>query len=402
MRGRRPIVLVAAALACLGLAPLLLQLSCAPETRKHLDPQDYTGRLVAPPLLRLAIHRGQIPVEIACDRECILIGEGLKDGYKAMEILPPVQVSVAGGHIVVGSDGVLSSELTVTPLSDAFVQVKGALYPGSIRIMVSEDGGLLVVNTVDVETYLAGVVPAEMPSRWPLEALKAQTVAARTYALERKKEHKDALYDLESTTMDQVYSGWQEDLGAGVKYALRETRGLVMLRESRLFTAYFSSTCGGHTLDAAGLMPAPDAAFIRGVPCDFCKRSPRYSWSFEIPRADLAARLKEMGYDFGEACQISAQRANEFATVEHIIVEYNGMIGELPVEDFMRACGRQNFYSRRFGISPTSSGIVVEGRGFGHGVGLCQYGARGMAEEGWEYDSILAYYYGDVELARIY
>lgn len=391
-----------AALVALGaVSALTLMLSCAPEGRRHLEPQDYTGQLVAPPLLRLAIYRGAGPLEIACERECILIAEGLKDGYRALERLPVVQVSPSENRILLGGEAVPSGEMTVTPLSAAFVQMNGVLYPGSIRIIVTADGGLLALNTVDVETYLAGVVPAEMPSRWPLEALKAQTVAARTYALQRKKERRDALYDLESTTMDQVYPGWQNP-NASVTDALRETRGLVMLHDGRLFTAYFSSTCGGHTLDSAGLMPAPDAAFLHGVPCDFCRRAPRYSWSLEIPAADLAARLKEAGHDFGDVFQVSVQRKDEFAPVDHIMIQHDDVSEELPVEEFMRACGRQNFHSRRFGVTQTESGVRVEGRGFGHGVGLCQYGARGMAEDGWEYDSILAYYYGDVALARIY
>jgi stage II sporulation protein D len=373
--------------------------SCVGLSRRHLELHDYTGRLIAPPVVGVLLHKGPGPVEVACEGECLLISQGIQGGYKKWQTLSSSQVTVTSEGIALASERVPSREVTLTPLGSAQVVVKQVPYAGSVRVTAQDDGSLVVVNLVDLETYLAGVLPREMPSTWPVEALKAQAVAARTYALERKKAHWNAPSDLAATTADQVYGGWQP-LSDLVEDALRQTRGIVMLHEGHLFTAYFHSTCGGRTLDASSVFPAGDAGFIQGVRCGFCTDSRRYAWQIEISRHDLAERLKRVNAEVGEAFRIALERTG--GGVARVIVRSASATIDLTTNDFMNLCGRELFYSRRFDVEDMGDRLVIQGQGFGHGVGLCQWGARGMASQGWEYDSILAHYYGDVELARIY
>jgi stage II sporulation protein D len=349
------------------------------------------------------ILREKDPVTLACAGECVFISDGLPNGFRSLQSLAATDVAASAGKLKLGDAQINSDELTLTPRGSARVTVNAVQYAGSVRVSAAQspDGQLLVVNLLDVETYLAGVVPQEMPPAWPQAALKAQAIAARTYALQRVKVRSDAQYDLEATTADQVYRGWQPPTDS-LERALRETRGIVLMHHGHLFPAYYHSTCGGETLDAKLILPAPEAFFIEGVKCGFCGDSPHYSWNTRISRPELIAKLRAAGFNPGLRLGIAVKRAIKQGPVTTVIIVQQPKDIVLSADQFINVCGRERFLSRRFDIKLIGEDFRIEGKGFGHGAGMCQYGARGMALKNWTFDSILAHYYGDVELIRIY
>jgi len=393
--------LAAAGLVTAALFGMLLFVACARQPFRRLPLRVRTGRLLAPPLVRVLLYQDARPLPIACEGRCVLVGRGLKDGSRTLESLPPTLVSAREGSLWLGETDTRSNVIVAMALGGGVLKVGPWAYRGSVRFQAGPDGTVTAVNIVDVETYLVGVLPGEMPSRWPLEALKAQAVAARTYALQRRKRNRGRPYHLVAGTADQVYRGWQKPIN-NIRPALEATRGIVMFHDDRLFTAYFHSTCGGHTADAARVLPAPDAAFIEGVPCPFCADSKYYVWRVRIGRLELGRLLRQAGYAPPPTFTVAVRRSGPEGTVENVILRGGRRRVTVSGEAFRRILGADRVKSRRFEVREEPDAVVIIGHGWGHGVGLCQYGARGAALAHWPYDAILAHYYGDVDLVQIY
>jgi stage II sporulation protein D len=380
----------------------LLTASCA---RPHVGGQpnitDYTNGQCSPPVLRILIYKGAAPVTVGCAGECRIAAITLPDGGLDLPVMVPSPLQAAEDGIQLGDKAFAVSEITFEPKAAEMIAVNRVAYPGSIRTSRTDDGGLLVVNLVDMETYLGGVVAKEMPQSWPPETIKAQMIAARTYALYKKKVRREQAYDLESTTADQVYEGWVKSTEAA-RSALRETRGVIMLHEEGLFPAYFHSTCGGRTADAVTALASVDAPFLRGVECGGCARSPHYVWTRELTRQQLREYMQQAGTDPGNQFTMQVKTCDDAGTVRSVMITTDTRVMEISAEKFQNACGPKPFKSRRYSIAEAGDRFMIRGKGWGHGVGLCQWGARGLAAQGWRYDNILAHYYGQVELARFY
>jgi stage II sporulation protein D len=297
------------------------------------------------------------------------------------------------GVSIPGNEMVLRST-TGEPLSYG-----GRAYPGDLRIRRGDSGRLEVANVVDIEEYVAGVLFAEMPSTFPTEALKAQAVAARTYARYRL-DHGDPL--LRATDADQVYDG------SGPKFEqaralVAATRGVVLETGGRPICAYFMSTCGGATADGLSVFPPPNGEGLIGVECQWCRESPKYRWSRALPLAELERRL---ALPAGSIDRISARRDRFGHSLAFDV------IGNRGTRTFNGQELRRLWNSKANGDAeklPSSwllsleiarGSLNVEGAGFGHGVGMCQWGAAGLAAAGRDWRAILHHYYRAAEPVR--
>lgn len=272
-------------------------------------------------------------------------------------------------------------------------------YAGTLRVRNPHGNVLEVVNEVPLETYLPGVVGGEMPPSWEMAALKAQAVAARTYAASRMRAAwgRDAPFDLYDDTRSQVYAGTPPARYASrLAEAVGKTEGEVLVHEGALLTAFFHSTCGGHTEDAARVFRSHDRPPLRGVPCDTCLESPLHRWEVKIPVGDLESRLGVKGVktilprDRGPSGRCGAVRVE-------------GEAGEaiLSGKDFRWKLGVNRLRSTAFEATREGDAFLFRGRGFGHGVGLCQWGARGLARKGKDYLQILEHYYPGALLLQV-
>jgi SpoIID/LytB domain protein len=311
-------------------------------------------------------------------------------------------------------------------------------YRGVIEVLLGAGRSLTVVNLIDTETYLRGVVPSEMPSAYPLAALQSQAVAARGQALIKAGRHRAAGFDLCRTEHCQVYGGATRE-SASSDQAVASTRGQVLEYEGRLADTLYSSNCGGHTVNNEDYWPdespvpylraAPDfdeadlgvefplaeaelGQYLKYAPVVNCNqprraKASKFRWWSVMPSEELRESLASEVGDFGELLDVRVTDRAESGIVREVAV-----IGRQAVYKIRggaavrRGLGGSN--SASFAIEPIGRreeppiAFVVWGAGWGHQVGMCQVGAAGLAGEGWDYWHVLAKYYRGCDLVRRY
>jgi stage II sporulation protein D len=289
----------------------------------------------------------------------------------------------------------------VEPSDDGLVWIGDRWYRGRVRLVPS-GGGLVAVNHVDLEEYLYSVVGSEMPTSWPLEALKAQAVAARSYALHKRSKVANSTYDLGDTTTWQVYKGVASE-ATSTQQAVRQTRGQVLVHNGQIIEAVFHSSSGGHTENVEDIWSQP-LPYLRGV-VDYDHQAPVFSWSQSFTASQLSQRISGVG---------NVITMVPISTTPHGRVRQMKVIGDkgqrtLSGNDLRSALGLK---STLFAVQPqVASGtaskanlprnFVIQGRGFGHGLGMSQWGAYGLAARGYSYQQILGHYYRQIALSQI-
>jgi len=274
-----------------------------------------------------------------------------------------------------------------------------ALQVSGLVQLVRRGKGVLVVNQVDLEEYVKGVVPAEVNSAWHPEMLKVQAVAARTYALYQHMLSASRDYDVAASIQDQVYRG-RQGIDARVIDAVESTRGLVVTHQGAPIYAAFSSTAAGITEDAV-IVWSKDLPYLKGVECPFDLESPYYQWKASFKIETLERNLRSQGFSIGTIATmtpLSYSRAGRVATLR--ILHSKGEL-ILRGEELRKAVGYTVVPSTQFTIDSFGPEVVLSGYGAGHAVGLCQWGAKELAELGYSYSSILRYYYPGTELLNV-
>ena len=259
--------------------------------------------------------------------------------------------------------------------------------------------GFLVINQVDMEEYVKGVVPSEVKSTWHPEMLKAQAVAARTYALYQQMLGATRDYDVAATVQDQVYKG-KNGVDEAVLRAVDETRGLVLTYQGAPIYAAFSSTAAGLTEDAVNVW-SKEYPYLKGVECPFDLESPYYQWKVSFRMEKLEQGLRQQGFPVESITSIAPIAFSRGGRVAKLMVKHSG--GELILrgEDLRKAVGYSIVPSTQFTIDSVGREIVLSGYGAGHAVGMCQWGAKELAELGYPFSTILLYYYPGTELQNM-
>ncbi len=339
----------------------------------------------------------------------------------------PMGVGVMGGEFTIGGRRFATREITILPDEPFTFVMDGNEFRGKLLLKANVDGLTFeAIDIVPLEPYLAGVVGAEMPDRWETEALKAQAVAARTYCLYNKNKFGGMRnWDVARTQASQVYLGLRGE-SASVWRAVNDTAGEILVCEQaglpgagasgeELFPAYYSSSCGGHTEDAKNVF-GDSFWSLRGVDCPYCRGVARpdvFFWpmvQFDRRAVTIALQKKYPQLNgLGEIANITAVKQSDYPDFSRItMVKLTGTNGR---SDFLRA------EDLRLTIDPAGNRIrsvackiaIIEnkiaflaGRGFGHGVGMCQCGAQGMAMQGKTAGEILSYYYPGSKLVKAY
>lgn len=275
--------------------------------------------------------------------------------------------------------------------------VNGTRVQGVLRIK-PRPRGLLVVNELEIEQYLRGVVPLEISSQWHPEALKVQAIISRTYAVFQRLSGNNADYDLAATTLDQVYGGVGRAHTAS-DAAITATAGQILTHKGNVVFAAFHSTSAGPTEDVREVWSF-DFDYLRGVSCPFDAGSPHFRWRKTISAERLERALAAGGHRIGTIATVTPYAWTVSGRVGRLRVLHSA--GELILRgvDLRKLVGYTELPSTNFTIVRFGRDIEVEGQGAGHGVGLCQWGAKQMAEMGYRHDEIVRYYYPDVEIAH--
>jgi len=290
--------------------------------------------------------------------------------------------------------------------------VDGRPYRGELWVYKLGSSGLMTVNVVQVEQYLKGVLAAELPARFHRRAYEAQAIAARTYALYQKMTlGKGRLYDVVDTEGSQVYRGRVAENAKAVA-AVQATLGIVLTFDSgdgaKIFCPYYSSTCGGWTQDATNVKNVKRIKPLAGgVRCDYCRKSPYYRWGpVTLDGSVIAERVNRRypSLKLGAIRSIEPVKLDPHGRLVLVrLTDGNGRDAVLRGEDFRLSIGSRVLPSTFCKVRREGRRFVFyDGRGFGHGMGMCQFGADGMARAGFTAPQILRHYYPGARLIRAY
>ena len=330
--------------------------------------------------------------------EILVDGDGLqavRENGKTVSLVTPIKITRLKDTLL--ADGVSYRRLSFS--SSQAVFVNGKPYRGIAEISPS-DKGLLVVNELPLEAYLVGLINCEISSAWPIEAVKAQAVIARTYAMYRKETRKKAVYHMESTVIDQVYDGCLiEDSRAN--RAVTETSGEVLTYRKSVIQAFYHSNCGGRTEAAENVWGAA-LPYLKGVECDYCLNNPSTAWEQVIPLKDIEDKLRVAGFKVSTITDIRAGAVNNRGRLKSIVIVSSRGNLSLTGDQFRKTIGYGLIKSTNLKIKVLNGEAVFSGLGSGHAVGLCQWGAKQRALDGFSYAEILSYYYPGTELKMLF
>jgi stage II sporulation protein D len=304
------------------------------------------------------------------------------------------------------------------------VSINSKRYREQIAIY-ARSGRCVVVNHLDLESYLASVVNSEFNANWAASAVDAQIIAARTYALfqiKAARKNFKSLYDLESNEKDQMYLGLDRVNAVSIQ-AVRRTTGkfLVGINDGKVLKAFYHSTCGGNTLVPEKIWGQSVAGYRQSVPCPYCVHSPLYQWDLKLSERELSRRIlqavksdKDIRSAFPTRYLTNPAKwriTNWFMPNASATSDRGAISTSLKFEsDQDSFLAKVSVYRLRNWLNPKQIRSVVfqakpivnrfgdawfeiQGRGAGHGVGLCQFGAKRMGEKGYPAEQILKAYY---------
>jgi stage II sporulation protein D len=275
--------------------------------------------------------------------------------------------------------------------SERPIRVNGREYPALLEL-VRNGGGMAVVNELPLEEYLVGVLRAETGDRWPPEALRAQAIVARTYAAYQRMLSATKPYHIVASTAHQQYAG-RVPPSSPAWGAVRETAGQILRWEGELFPAFYHTESGGYTEDPRTVFAARNMPALKPVRCEFSAGSPHFYWNLELRLADLADILRKNEIAVGSIVAIEVTERTPSLRASVVTVHGSRGSARLRGNDFRRMIGYDTFKSTLFAVAVNGQTARFSGRGYGHGVGMCQWGAKGMAEQGHSARQILEFYY---------
>ncbi|SMC59944.1 SpoIID/LytB domain-containing protein [Sporomusa malonica] len=416
------------------------------------------------PSLRVGILTNQQSVQVSADANFDLVSAGagkVLGSFRAKDI---VAITIKNGEFAINGLPTTAAGVDVIIKKDEFlfyveqhIQVNKRRYRGDISIRSTiGKSGMTVVNTLPIEQYLYGIIKNEISPEWALEAVKAQAVAARTYALANYNKHKADGFDVCATTDCQVYGGRESEAPRALE-AVDATRGLVLTYNNKLITAYFHSSSGGYTENSENVWSSSQP-YLRGV-ADYDQNNQYFKWEKKLTIAEVNQAISKAGYNIGSlqaielsplgpppvvsvdrgvsgrvknvrligtsgSVQVSGEKLRRMWDLKSTLFDINTLANE--VKEFampvFAASGKGIMQPRQgmlslsttkqiFDIRPVNGEptdfVIITGFGWGHGVGMSQWGAKAMAEkappENTEYfKDILKHYYQSVQIKKAY
>lgn len=399
----------------------------AHQTVGKAEPLAESQKTSSEPIVRVGLATGQEAAVFSTKGEYVVRDEKTGHGLEKLPVNATLTITGREGQFLLNGKPVSAKALVVTradPRASLAISYNGKTYRGDFRLLM--DGGTMtVVNDVPLEDYVGGVIGAEMGADWPPEALRAQAVAARTFALYSLGRHDDEEFDVCPDTHCQVYGGMEAESKMGLS-AVSSTRGEVMMCDGKPIYAAFHASAGGWTAgnEEAGGDPVP---YLKPVRDEATYRA-AYHWQVPVAAAEVRAKLHTAGFDIGalkrvELSPLSEEMRKEtkdryvsgrvrtvrfvgtLRTVELLGTELRWLFG-LPSTrfDVRHQKGTTTAPNRDGKIEfhgQSSETLLFDGWGRGHGLGMSQWGAYAMAEKK-DYRAILRHYYTNIEIIKLY
>jgi stage II sporulation protein D (peptidoglycan lytic transglycosylase) len=363
---------------------VIVALMCAPVATGF-------GRAQSVPRVRVGLALGQDIVSIGTDGpvDIVDIDSGRRDAVEGGRLT--ARPSAAGIEIAGVSYGTAAR---IQPRS-GYLQVGGRSYRGALEVRRTAQARLTVINDVELEEYVYGVVRSEMDPRWPAEALRAQAVAARSLAMYSVGRFAAEGYDVRATTDSQVYGGVAAE-DPRTTAAVDATRGVLVLYDGRAAFAAFHADSGGAT-ESSELVWGGVVPHLRGVPDPYSRDAPNHQWTARTDARTLEQRLQRAGKPVSGLQRLEVLVATPSGRVTTLRATTATGPVDIRGQDLRAALGLSAVRSTLFAIRTVGEGTIeITGRGSGHGVGMSQWGARGLAMAGRDFSEILRYYYTGV------
>jgi len=281
-----------------------------------------------------------------------------------------------------------------------FIKVKGRSYRGVV-IVKAQKKKLNVINELDVEKYLLGVLPAEVSPKWAKESLKAQAVVSRTYVLKNLGRYASKGYDLTACEASQVYVGASSEKPQTTS-AVLETEGEVLTYRKEFASVYFHADAAGHTENPAYVWGSKKTPrYLKGVREPPMAKTPYSNWEAKITRDEIIKILRKKGYSFKGLKRISSKGKTRSGRVKEFVVHTEKGRIKIASNKFRNMFGTSRLRSTKITrIENKRKSMVFHGSGWGHGIGLSQWGAKSLAEKGWNYRKILSFYFPGTRLKK--
>jgi stage II sporulation protein D len=338
--------------------------------------------------LRVAIREGAAAVTVGSSTAAVVrdrSGQGLGQ-------LPggrSINIAAEGGQVQLADWR--SGAFWLEPTAGGYIFIGDRWYRGRVLLLPGTSGGVTAVNFVDLELYLYSVLGGEMPASWPPEALKSQAVAARSYALYRRSRSQNQPYDVVSTTASQVYKGLESE-AVSTRAAVDATRNQVLTYNGQIIEAVFHSSSGGYTENVEDVW-SQALPYLRAVQ-DYDAGAPVYQWSVSLPLADFASRISGVG----NLIAAVPERTTPQGRVVSLRLQGDAGSRLISGNEVRQAL---NLRSTLFSISVAGDTVNISGRGYGHGLGMSQWGAHNLARQGRSYQEILTHYYRGATLSQV-
>lgn len=336
------------------------------------------------------------------------------------ELSVSLKIRILKDKLSVNGTKLESGCIFLVPQKEIF-DLDGQSYRGTVKLAQNKDSNSFdVINVVPLENYLAGVVGAEMYSYWEMQALKAQAVVARTYCLYIKRRFGTGRnWDVKKSQAHQAYHGIRAET-LRINKAVSETTGEVLACEQDgvldIFPSYYSSNCGGHTEDSTNVFGGKSLKPLKGVECPFCRKVAKarfFDWQEVIfEKSNVNDRLMKrypILKELDSIEKLEPMRKSDYDDFSRLtfvkLIGSNGKSDSLRAEDLRLAIdsGGLKIKSASCRISDVNDmWVFSDGRGYGHGVGLCQCGAEYIARCGKDYREILLYYYPGSEILKLF
>jgi stage II sporulation protein D len=355
-----------------------------------------------PVTIKVALIRGRSGI--------VVIGSSAGLTYSSAKLKKPVSLGakshlkIYGGKkgITVGGKSLNATVRVKATEPEGHLILNGRAYRGSL-IVRPRGHAVDVIEEVGLEEYLNGVLPREVGADWPPESLKAQAVISRTFVVANIGRNAAKGYDVSSDVYSQVYGGLQDEQPA-TNQAVADTRGEILLDDKNApVLTFFHSSCGGRTENPRyvwqDLKDPP--AYLDSVKDPYCKDDPFINWEYTVTADRLQKRLRHAGYKVGVLKNISIDKSSPSGRAWSFKVESTKGSMLVPGNSFRLAVGADELRSTLLSeVRRQGKSFHFEGHGWGHGVGLCQWGARGRAAEGHSYGKILDAYYAGAKLVK--
>jgi len=333
----------------------------------------------------------------------------------------PANITVKNGKFIIANKSIATEQLVIFPGDPHIFNLNGASYRGKLKLLMNNDGQSFdAVNYIPLEPYLAGVVGAEMPDYWEPAALAAQAIAARTYCLYIKKRFgKNRNWDLKQTAAHQVYKGLKAE-SKSVWQAVKNTWGQILVCNQQnqidaIFPTYYSSTCGGQTENSKNVF-GDSFGPLKGTVCSYCESVAKphlFFWpKISFTKTEITEKLLKKYpklKKLGKIKNIRTKRKTDCGKFSRLtmveLIGSNGKVESLRAEDLRLTLDPTGTKLRSTICQIVNLGekiAFISGRGFGHGVGMCQCGAQGLARKGRTAGQILNYYYPGSKIKTLY